>query len=48
MTSTAVSARGDTASKLAVLMLWLLLGVFVVYPLVVWSILRLLRARDTF
>ncbi|MGN1149091.1 MAG: ABC transporter permease [Sutterella sp.] len=34
MTSTAVSARGDTASKLAVLMLWLLLGVFVVYPLV--------------
>ena len=34
MTAATRSAQGDTASKLAVLMLWLLLGVFVVYPLV--------------
>ncbi|HBC69931.1 MAG: iron ABC transporter permease [Duodenibacillus sp.] len=33
MSATARPARADTATRLSVLMLWLLLGVFVVYPL---------------
>ncbi len=33
MTAIARPARADTATRLSVLMLWLLLGVFVVYPL---------------